>query len=316
MPTVEIEENVGAQIPRWGPSASAPGAFAVWQRRPAGEIEYTAAESGVIFFFAPIGRYETRTGGAARREYPAAPGMIEVIPSGADTWARWNEHKDTAHFALSTAKLDEIARLTFDRDGAELLDPGRPLADPTIFQIACMLREEFLRGEASMSELYLDSLASLLAVHLLRHHSNLSDRREVAPPRRGGLSPHVRRAVLEYMEANLERGLTVAEMAAVASLAPNYFLRAFRQEMGTTPHRYLLALRVNAAERMLVNSKMDLAEIAYASGFSSQSHMTTAFRNLRGQTPGAYRSPFNTTTIFPNMLESADHSSESNPGAS
>jgi AraC family transcriptional regulator len=167
-----------------------------------------------------------------------------------------------------------------------------------------------------MSELYLDSLASLLSVQLLRHHSNLSDRREVAPPRRGGLSPRVRKAVLEHMEANLGRGLTVAEIAAVAGLAPNYFLRAFRQEMGTTPHQHLVALRVTAAERMLVKSDRDLAEIAYAAGFSSQSHMTTAFRKLRGQTPGAYRSPFNTTIIFPNMLKSPDHSSESNSRAS
>jgi AraC family transcriptional regulator len=156
------------------------------------------------------------------------------------------------------------------------------------------------------SELYLDSLASLLTIHLLRHHSNLADRREVPPPRRGGLSPRVRNVVLEYMEANLGRGLTVAEIAAVAGLAPNYFLRAFRQEMGTTPHQHLLALRVSAAERMLVNSEMDLAEIAYAVGFSSQSHMTTAFGRLRGLTPGAYRSPFKTTPIFADMLASAD----------
>jgi AraC family transcriptional regulator len=306
MSTIEIEETVGAQIPRWGPSATAPGAFAVWQRRPAGEIEYTATESGVVVFFAPISRYETRTGGTARREYAAAAGLAEIIPVGADTWARWNEHKDTAHFALSTAKIDEIARLTFDRDGAELISRDVPLSDPTIFQIACLLREEFRRGEALTSELYLDSLASLLTIHLLRHHSNLADRREVPPPRRGGLSPRVRNVVLEYMEANLGRGLTVAEIAAVAGLAPNYFLRAFRQEMGTTPHQHLLALRVSAAERMLVNSEMDLAEIAYAVGFSSQSHMTTAFGRLRGLTPGAYRSPFKTTPIFADMLASAD----------
>jgi AraC family transcriptional regulator len=166
-----------------------------------------------------------------------------------------------------------------------------------------------------MSELYLDSLASLLTVQLLRHYSNLADRREVTPPRRGGLSPRVRRVVLEYMEANLGRSLTVAEIAAVAGLAPNYFLRAFRQEMGTTPHQHLLALRVTAAERMLVNSDRDLAEIAYATGFSSQSHMTTAFGRLRGQTPGTYRFPFKTTTMFSDMLASADSRAESNSRA-
>jgi AraC family transcriptional regulator len=117
------------------------------------------------------------------------------------------------------------------------------------------------------------------------------------------------------MEGNLGHSLTVAEIAAVAGLAPNYFLRAFREEMGTTPHQYLLALRVTAAERMLVNPEMDLAEIAYAAGFSSQSHMTTAFGKLRGQTPGAYRSPFKTTPEFSDLLAKADYPTRSNPRA-
>src|SRR5258708_19230128 len=135
---------------------------------------------------------------------------------------------------------------------------------------------------------------------MLPHPSNLADRREVTSPRRGGLSPRVRRAVLEYMEGNLGHSLTVAVIAAVAGLAPNYFLRAFRQEMGTTPHQHLLALRVTAAQRMLVNPEMDLAEIAYAAGFSSQSHRTTAFGKLRGQTPGTYSSPFKTIPTHSN----------------
>lgn len=99
----------------------------------------------------------------------------------------------------------------------------------------------------------------------------------------------MRRAVLDYMAANFERGLTIAEVARVAGLAPNYFLRAFRQELGTPPHQYLLALRVTAAERMLLETDLGLAPIAYATGFSSQSHMTTAFTKLRGRTPGTYR---------------------------
>jgi len=83
--------------------------------------------------------------------------------------------------------------------------------------------------------------------------------------------------------------------------------------MGTTPHQHLLALRVTAAERMLLNPEMDLAEIAYAAGFSSQSHMTTAFGKLRGQTPGAYRSPFKTTPEFLVCLRSRLPQEEQSP---
>ena len=57
-------------------------------------------------------------------------------------------------------------------------------------------------------------------------------------------------------------------------------------------------------------------QIAYTVGFSSQSHMTTAFGKLRGQTPGAYRSPFKTTPKYLNLFESLDRTAESNPRAS
>lgn len=283
-----MTEETGAQIPRWGPSATAPGVFAAWQRRDAGEIAYTARENGVLVLFAPIGRRGMRIGDVVR-EYPAPAGTVEIVPAGADHWGFWNEHKETAHFVLSPAKLNEVARLHFDRDGAKLVTREVAFSDPAIFLIARLLREEFRRGGGSTTELYVDSLASLLGVHLLRRYSNLADRRQVPPPRRGGLAPHVRRAVLEYMEANLGRVLTVAEIAGVAGLAPNYLLRAFRQELGTTPHQLLLALRVAAAERMLVDPDLGLAAIAGATGFSSQSHLTTAFKRLRGVTPGAYR---------------------------
>lgn len=289
MPTAEIPQGAGAKIPRWGPRATAPGVFAAWQSHAAGEMgDMTVEENEIIVFFEPLRRREMRIGGPVRAYAPAA-GMVEIIPAGADHWARWHEHKETVHFALSPAKLEEIARLHFDHDGAELFSRGPEFKDPAIFQIARLMREEFRQSEGTMSEFYLDSLLSVLAIHLLRQHSNFADRREVSPPRRGGLAPRARRDVLDYMETNLGSTLTVAEVAAVAGLAPNYFLRAFRQETGTTPHQHLLALRVAAAERMLANSELGIAEIAYAAGFSSQSHMTTAFRKLRGRTPGAYR---------------------------
>lgn len=289
MPTVERPQSAGAKIPRWGPRATAPGVFAAWQSHRAGEVGHmTVEDNEILVFFTPIRRREMYISGPVR-EYAPAAGMVEIIPAGADAWARWHEHKETAHFAMSPAKLEEIARLHFDHDGAELFSRGPEFKDPTIFQIARLMREEFRQSEGTMSEFYLDSLLSVLAVHLLRHHSNLADRREVPPPRRGGLAPRARRDVLDYMETNLGRTLTVAEVAAVAGLAPNYFLRAFRQETGTTPHQYLLALRVSAAEQMLAGSELGLAEVAHAAGFSSQSHMTTAFGKLRGRTPGAYR---------------------------
>ena len=59
-----------------------------------------------------------------------------------------------------------------------------------------------------------------------------------------------------------------------------------------TPHRYLLSRRIERARRLLAETNMSIAQIAYLCGFSSQAHLTIAFRKLSGHTPGGYRQLF------------------------
>jgi transcriptional regulator GlxA family with amidase domain len=54
------------------------------------------------------------------------------------------------------------------------------------------------------------------------------------------------------------------------------------------PHTYLESVRIRHAQQLLVQG-LALAEVAYATGFSSQSHFTDRFRRIIGVTPGAYR---------------------------
>ena len=61
---------------------------------------------------------------------------------------------------------------------------------------------------------------------------------------------------------------------------------------GMTPHRYLLSRRIERARRLLAETNMSIAQIAYLCGFSSQAHLTIAFRRLVGHTPGGYRQLF------------------------
>ncbi|NMA97965.1 MAG: helix-turn-helix transcriptional regulator [Phyllobacteriaceae bacterium] len=63
----------------------------------------------------------------------------------------------------------------------------------------------------------------------------------------------------------------------------------FRSEIGMPPHRYLIILRINKAQRLLAKSSMPIAEIAIECGFSHQEHLTRLFRRHLGTTPAAYR---------------------------
>ena len=112
----------------------------------------------------------------------------------------------------------------------------------------------------------------------------------LAPPPPGPDLPRPRlRRVLDYIEAHLDQGLTLAELADVACLSPCHLSRSFKQEIGTGPQRYTVRRRVERAKALLRHSDASLASIAATVGFADQSHFTAAFRQEIGMTPGRFR---------------------------
>jgi AraC-like DNA-binding protein len=110
-----------------------------------------------------------------------------------------------------------------------------------------------------------------------------------APQAQGGLSPGAIRRIREYVDAHLGDSMDLATLAAVAGLSIHHFARGFKQSTGLTPHHYLTQKRVERAQDMLANSALSLSEIAYAVGFSDQSHLARHFRQMLGITPGRFR---------------------------
>lgn len=80
-----------------------------------------------------------------------------------------------------------------------------------------------------------------------------------------------------------------AVLAALIGLSPSYFGRVFKASTGTTPHRWLVNARVRRAQQILLETEASLVDVALASGFSDQSHLSRAFCGVTGQTPGAWR---------------------------
>jgi transcriptional regulator of acetoin/glycerol metabolism/AraC-like DNA-binding protein len=109
------------------------------------------------------------------------------------------------------------------------------------------------------------------------------------PQAQGGLSPGAMRRIREYVEAHLGESVDLATLAAVAGLSIHHFARGFTQSTGLTPHHYLTQKRVERARDLLVHSALSLSEIAYAVGFSDQSHLARHFRQMLGITPGQFR---------------------------
>jgi transcriptional regulator of acetoin/glycerol metabolism len=110
-----------------------------------------------------------------------------------------------------------------------------------------------------------------------------------APQAHGGLSAGAMRRIREYMEVHLGESIDLSMLAGVAGLSVHHFARQFKQSIGVTPHHYLTQKRVERAQEMLAQTDLSLSEIAYAAGFSDQSHLTRHFRHMLGTTPREFR---------------------------
>ncbi len=94
---------------------------------------------------------------------------------------------------------------------------------------------------------------------------------------------------LAMIEARYAEPLSVAALAREAGIGVSRFHATFRRETGDTPADRLAATRLDRAEDLLRETRLSIAEIALAVGFSDQSALTRSFRRRRGTTPAAFR---------------------------
>jgi AraC-like DNA-binding protein len=132
--------------------------------------------------------------------------------------------------------------------------------------------------------LALDAVLALLAEGLLACDASI---RGTLPPVRFDAA-RLERA-RRFLDAERTRNVASTELEAVTGLSRYELARQFRAAYGTSPHRYLTMRRLDLARRHLASGGA-LADIAAATGFADQAHMTRAFKAAYGMTPGRYRS--------------------------
>jgi AraC family transcriptional regulator len=223
-----------------------------------------------------------------KRHVPPPAGAIILVPAGTPGRVRWRGGFDWLHIYLEPGLVARVAAEAFGVDPARLTVPPLDILDlPHLRAAMGAVDAELLSGGVG-GPLAAESLANVLAVHLLRHC--LAPRR----PKRGrdGALPRARlRAVAEYIEGHLDASPTLGQMAAVAGLSPYHFARQFKGATGLPPHQYVLTRRVEQAKRLLQAGPQSLAEVAAHVGFSDQSQFTRHFKRLVGVTPGQFRTP-------------------------
>jgi AraC family transcriptional regulator len=197
--------------------------------------------------------------------------------------------KDHLHVFLEPGLVARVAAEAFDLDPARLtVPPLDGLELPYLRSTMAELGAE-LASNGPGGPLAAESLANILAVHLLRY---LSAPRRLEHGRDGALPRGRLRAVVEYIEEHLDGCPTLAEMAAVVGLNPYHFARQFKAATGLPPHQYVILRRVERAKQLLqAGTDLSLAEVALSAGFSDQSQLPHHFKRLVGVTPGQFRTP-------------------------
>lgn len=226
---------------------------------------------------------EIRTAGGLRAVGQNRGGVC-LIPSGEPFSSHVPGETECLGIYLDPALVERAAR---DADPAGSLEVvARSCArDPVVGRIGLALMAE-MESEAPGGRLYAESLANVLAVHVLRNYAAVG-----AEPRgfKGGLSGRRLSRVLSYIEENHGRELTLEDLAGEAAMSTFHFAREFKRATGTTPHQHLIKYRVERAKALLAEGRLPLAEVGLRTGFSHQSHFTRLFRRLTGTTPQSYR---------------------------
>lgn len=134
--------------------------------------------------------------------------------------------------------------------------------------------------------LYADSLATALSVHLLQDFSNL----KIRPFQDSkGLSPNKLRRILDLIDANLYEDLSLTILANEVGLSEYYFLKLFKKSTRMSPHQYIIRQRIERAKNLLSATNLSVTEISYLLGFSNPSHFSMTFRRHVGVPPNTFR---------------------------
>ena len=230
--------------------------------------------------------------------------VVGTIDAGCETWsARGARHyagpgdilfnlpldvHDGAPFGDGYSYRMTYPTVTFMRQVASGVC-GRTVTSTPTFRASVVPDPDGARLFAAAHAALEDDLDALAGEELLwRAYGRLlarhADIRPAALGRESGPIARVRDAI----EQRYAESPTLADLAPIARLSTYHLIRAFRAEVGLTPHAYLVDVRVRRARELLRAGRAP-ADVAAIVGFADQAHLTRAFKARIGVAPGAYR---------------------------
>jgi len=256
---------------------------------PAGILEVPELQSVLVaIHVGAAAKISCRRGGESHTG-SAVHGDIDIVP--AHTAAHWEIHdqNDTALIlSLPPALLDVVAE-EHGFDSHRVVVRNRfQVRDPQLENIGWALKTE-MESNYPSGRLYVESLAVSVASRLVSAYSSVAQR---LPQQTGGLGGRRLKQTLAYIEDNLSEDLSLSLLASIAGISASHFKTLFRESAGVPVHQYVVQRRIDRAKDLLMAGKLSIAEIAFATGFSHQSHLARHMRRASRLSPRAMKRLF------------------------
>jgi AraC-like DNA-binding protein len=211
----------------------------------------------------------------------------ELFESASQGVARLGAEADEANYVC-------MASLWFDEANAPLLLEilpslvHLPAKNPLIRQVAYVTELLGLEVESRAvgRSLVLDHLAQIMFVQVIRAHVAQTDR---PAGWLGALGDDGIGAALRAMHADVAYRWTLRELAAISNLSRSAFAAKFKKEVGIAPLKYLIQWRMSLARDALRRDTHSISELAFATGYESESAFSTAFHRVVGVSPRQFR---------------------------
>ena len=221
------------------------------------------------------------------KEFVAEPGLTAFLKAGEEwAWALSESGLEFICVYFSSPLIRDLATLDgWQADRITL--PSAHMAQDPVMRFLANAAAYTLRSDEPSSPRLVSSIAETILVRFLWRY--VVPATDVVAATDGPLSRPRLREIQDYVQANLSDSITVSDLADLVDLSTSHFARLFKDTTGTPPYEFVLHERIQEAQRQLRNTDQSISSIAYATGFSSQSHFTRRFRKITGMTPAAYR---------------------------
>lgn len=251
------------------------------------------------FYYVTEGEYELTIAG---RTYPAKSGSLFFIPAGTPYSRRYiGAHTVTQYYFHFDLLFEEQAGFFEELDLPYVLDMGVRKDVSRLFDTIVKLgRTHTLPARWRLTA----AVLNLLALYVEK--SRAANGALGLSSDETGLPERENKTIIKltkYIKDNIDRQITNGELAEIACMQENYFIRYFKKQTGMTPHRFITKLKIDTALGLLENTDISVGKAMEKVGYYDMSHFSRTFKQFRGIPPVEYIKKFRNTTFKSDGIE-------------